>query len=197
MCEVIGLSECINSFSEEEIARLLTLAQQGDKDAVSKLVDMALPIVEAQAKSFSGNGFEFADLSQEGMIGVLCAIGTYNKDAGASFKTYLNVCIKNRLLSVIRKRSEKSVFFDKAISLSTDDSDMASSQSLEEQLIGEDGYKRIFEFIDSELSSKEREALLLFLSGLSYEEIADKTGATVKAVDGTLQRARKKLKLFK
>ena len=191
------MSDCINGFSEEEIAGLLTLAQQGDKDAVSKLVDMALPIVEAQAKSFSGNGFEFADLSQEGMIGVLCAIGTYNKDAGASFKTYLNICVKNRLLSVIRKRSEKSVFFDKAISLSIDDSDMASSQSLEEQLIGEDGYKRIFEFIDSELSEKERETLLLFISGLSYEEIADKTGTTVKAVDGTLQRARKKLKLFK
>lgn len=191
------MSDCINSFSEEEIAGLLTLAQQGDKDAVSKLVDMALPIVEAQARSFSGNGFEFADLSQEGMIGVLCAIGTYNKDAGASFKTYLNICVKNRLLSVIRKRSEKSVFFDKAISLSTDDSEMATSQSLEEQLIGEDGYKRIFEFIDSELSKKERETLLLFISGLSYEKIADKTGATVKAVDGTLQRARKKLKLFK
>lgn len=191
------MSDCINSFSEEEIAGILTLAQQGDKDAVSKLVDMALPIVEAQAKSFSGNGFEFADLSQEGMIGVLCAIGTYNKDAGASFKTYLNICVKNRLLSVIRKRSEKSVFFDKAISLSIDDSDMASSQSLEEQLIGEDGYKRIFEFIDSELSEKERETLLLFISGLSYEEIADKTGTTVKAVDGKLQRARKKLKLFK
>lgn len=191
------MSDCINGFSEEEIAGLLTLAQQGDKDAVSRLVDMALPIVEAQAKSFSGNGFEFADLSQEGMIGVLCAIGTYNKDAGASFKTYLNICVKNRLLSVIRKRSEKSVFFDKAISLSTDDSDMVSSQSLEEQLIGEDGYKRIFEFIDSELSEKERETLLLFLSGLSYEEIADKIGATAKAVDGTLQRARKKLKLFK
>mgnify|MGYP000172798954 CR=1 FL=1 len=191
------MSDCINSFSEEKIAGLLTLAQQGDKDAVSKLVDMALPIVEAQARSFSGNGFEFADLSQEGMIGVLCAIGTYNKDAGASFKTYLNICVKNRLLSVIRKRSEKSVFFDKAISLSTDDSEMATSQSLEEQLIGEDGYKRIFEFIDSELSKKERETLLLFISGLSYEKIADKTGATVKAVDGTLQRARKKLKLFK
>ena len=62
------MSDCINGFSEEEIAGLLTLAQQGDKDAASKLVDMALPIVEAQAKSFSGNGFEFADLSQEGMI---------------------------------------------------------------------------------------------------------------------------------
>ena len=43
------MSDCINGFSEEEIAGLLTLAQQGDKDAVSKLVDMALPIVEAQA----------------------------------------------------------------------------------------------------------------------------------------------------
>ena len=39
LCEVIGLSDCINGFSEEEITGLLTLAQQGDKDAVSRLGD--------------------------------------------------------------------------------------------------------------------------------------------------------------
>ena len=131
------------------------------------------------------------------MIGALCAVGTYKADSGAAFRTYLNVCIKNRLLSVTRKRSGKSVFFDKAVSLSVDGEDIACSASPEEQLIGEDGYKRIFEFIDSELSEKERETLLLFLSGLPYEEIAKKTGVTVKSVDGTLQRARKKLKLFR
>ncbi len=195
--EVIGLSDNANRFSDEELLQLVASAQQGDKDALSRLVEFSEPVVQGQAKSFSGNGFEFADLCQEGMIGMLCAVGTYKADCGAGFKTYLNVCIKNRLLSVTRKRSGKSVFFDRAVSLSADDGDIVCRRSPEEQLIGEDGYKRIFEFIDSELSEKEREALLLFLNGLTYEEIAKKTGATVKSVDGTLQRARKKLKFFK
>ena len=191
------MSDNANCFSDEELLHLITSAQQGDKNALSRLVEFSEPAVQGQAKNFSGNGFEFADLCQEGMIGALCAVGTYKADSGAAFRTYLNVCIKNRLLSVTRKRSGKSVFFDKAVPLSVDGEDIAGSVSPEEQLIGEDGYKRIFEFIDSELSEKERETLLLFLSGLPYEEIAKKTGVTVKSVDGTLQRARKKLKLFK
>ena len=184
-------------FSDEELLQLIASAQQGDRDALSRLAEFSEPAVRGQAKSFAGNGFEFADLCQEGMIGALCAVGTYKADAGASFRTYLNTCIKNRLLSVTRKRSEKSVFSDKTVSLSVDGADIACLQSPEEQLIGEDAYKRIFEFIDSELTEKEREALLLFLSGSTYDEIAEITGSTVKSVDGMLQRARKKLKLFK
>ena len=197
MCEVIGLSDNANCFSDEELLPLIASAQRGDANALSRLVELSQPAVEGQAKAFSGNGFEFADLRQEGMIGALCAIGTYNGGAGANFRTYLNTCVKNRLLSVTRKRSEKSVFFDRAVSLSADGEDIADRNSPEEKLIGEDGYKRIFEFIDTKLSDRERETLLLFLSGLPYGEIAKKTGVTVKSVDGTLQRARKKLKLFK
>ena len=45
------MSDCINGFSEEEITGLLTLAQQGDKDAVSKLVDgMTVEQIEAKLK---------------------------------------------------------------------------------------------------------------------------------------------------
>ena len=36
----------------------------------------------------------------------------------------------------------------------------------------------------------------LFLSGYSYAQIAEKLGTTVKAVDGTLQRVRKKLREY-
>ena len=37
----------------------------------------------------------------------------------------------------------------------------------------------------------------LFAEGYSYEDIAEKLGVSYKAVDGALQRARKKLLMFK
>lgn len=43
------------------------------------------------------------------------------------------------------------------------------------------------------LSERDREALLLWDAGLSYREIADRTGLSAGAVGTTLARARKRL----
>ena len=48
--------------------------------------------------------------------------------------------------------------------------------------------------VDTKLSSNERTVLYLFLSGLSYREIAERLGKTPKSVDNALQRVRHKLK---
>ena len=63
-------------------------------------------------------------------------------------------------------------------------------------IITEKNTKRIFEYINSKLSKKELEVLKLFLSGLSYEEIAERTGTSVKSVDNSLQRVRQKIKHY-
>ena len=55
-------------------------------------------------------------------------------------------------------------------------------------------YLRIREKMDRVLSVREKEALILYSSGYSYSEIAEKTGTTAKAVGNAIQRARKKLR---
>ncbi len=47
--------------------------------------------------------------------------------------------------------------------------------------------------IDTRLSAFEKRAADLFMQGYAYDDIAEQCGKTVKAVDGALQRARKKL----
>lgn len=47
-----------------------------------------------------------------------------------------------------------------------------------------------------QLSERERSILKLFLSGLSYGEIAQKLGSSSKSVDNALQRVRRKLKKY-
>ena len=44
------------------------------------------------------------------------------------------------------------------------------------------------------LSGLEQETLSLYLSGLSYEEIATQLNLSTKAVDNALQRVRRKLR---
>ena len=136
-----------------EVLELVEASKNGDSKALSRLVVLLTPVVRAQAKRiYLNNSLERDDLFQEGMFGVFEAVEKYDASRGASFLTFVNLCVRSKLLSAV-----------------------GDSVSLTE---------------------RERRTLKLYLSGYSYQETADRTGSTVKAVDGTLQRVRKKLKNY-
>ena len=63
----------------------------------------------------------------------------------------------------------------------------------EEALIGRESYEAIARDIENALSRLEREALALYLHGLSYQQIASAMGRSTKCVDNAIQRVKKKL----
>lgn len=190
------MKENSSAVGNNDIDSLVSLAQQGDKGALSRLLVIVSPLVHSKARCFLNSGVELDDLCQEGMLGVLSAVSTYSGNGGASFKTYAGVCINNRLVSVTRKRSGKSVFSGETVSLDKEGCDFSDSQSVEEQLINKIEFDGLLQYVNSRLSVKERDTLRLFLSGLSYEEISKRTGSSPKSVDNALQRVRQKLKKF-
>lgn len=189
-----------NSFNSEKFLLLVNKAQAGDSSALSEVIVKTSPFVHILVKQFlntsSNIGIERDDLFQEGMLGVLSAVKSFDCSRNISFKTYVAECVRNRLISVSRKRSESSVFTSETVSLENSADSIASSASVEEITIGKDRLDRIFEYINSKLSKKELEVLKFFLSGLSYEEIAERTGTSVKSVDNSLQRVRQKIKHY-
>ena len=141
------------------------------------------------------------DLIQHGYIGLLAAIRTYRSDMGASFKTYASTCIRNEMISALRSESSK-----KHGALTTADSidddahppcvhDLHDSLQLtpEERLLALDYSKQLSRSIEDKLSVREREVLSRYTRGYTYSEIALQMGITTKAVDGAIQRARKKI----
>ena len=54
--------------------------------------------------------------------------------------------------------------------------------------------KQLYSFIESNLNEKEFELFRLYLSGLSYADMASKTALTEKQIDNKLQRIKRKLK---
>ena len=56
---------------------------------------------------------------------------------------------------------------------------------------------KVSKVIKTQLTLYEKQVLQLFIEGYSYEDIAEKTNKSYKAVDGALQRARKKLLVAK
>ena len=60
-------------------------------------------------------------------------------------------------------------------------------------LLSKEYAERVAEVMDKNLTAAEKQVLELFAEGYGYDDIAEITGRTYKAVDGALQRARRKL----
>ncbi len=171
--------------------------KNGDIEAFNEIYSRFKGTVKFFTRNLYLLGADDDDLMQEGMIGLMKACNTYSEDK-SSFKTYATVCIKNSLYSAVKKfSSQKNKPLN--ISDSLDDEHILSGLSLfsvtpEDEVINKEKIKELRFKIYSSLSKLEILVLELFLDGLSYNDIALKTGKTVKSIDGALSRARKKIK---
>lgn len=186
------MSDC-SSLSDEKLVSLCKTFN--DEKAWNELSSRYLLVAKKVSASFSGSVLERDDLVQEGIFGFLTAVCSYNDESGASFSTYAAVCIKNRMLSALKARSaQKQIPPSLFVSIEDENETADSSLSPEEVLVSKNEASRIASLISSELSESERKVFSLFLCGKSYREIGKETALSVKAVDSSLQRARKKLK---
>ena len=137
-------------------------------------------------------------------MGLLSAIREYNSDMGSSFKNYVELCVKRRLLSAVKSASRlKHAFLNDGVSLeeilSEESRNLAAysveafSRSPEEQVLARESKNDFISTFSRYLSRFEVKVLELYLDGLSYSEIADSCGKTQKSVDNAVQRIRNKL----
>lgn len=185
----------MENYSELTDEQLVALSRDNDSKATGELSLRYNKIALSIASKFSFDSEECADLSQEGMIGFLSAVYSYSFEERASFATYASCCIRNRIISVLRKsNSQKRVPEELILSLEQLGEHTCDSETPEQVLISQNGAQYISALIEKLLSEQEKKVLKLFLSGMSYDDIAKKTELSSKAVDSTLQRARKKLR---
>ena len=177
-----------SSMTDEAVVKLV---HDGDDSAAAVLIVRLAPAVKAIAARFSGE--ETEDLSQEGMIGLLSAIKSYESSKGATFRTYACTCAANRIITAVRKSSRAvETVSDDAIT-ETAQADGSDPQNI---VIGIDEADRLLDLLRKSLSDFERDVLTLYLSGESYRSIAAKLSTGEKAIDNAMQRIRKKLKAF-
>ena len=188
-----------NSDSELKINRLVSLAANGDDEAMSELIALVMPAAKAKAARLNSgfNRISDEDLVQEGMIGFLNAVRSFDESKGVPFKSFASVCIENRIISVLRKLSNSgNAALSTAVSIE-DDNLTAQSVNPFDMVDSKQAADNLLEKAKEILSKNEMQVLSLKLEGLSYAAIAEKLGKTEKSIDGTLQRIRKKLKDFK
>ncbi len=174
--------------------QLLQFYSEDCQQALEALTDRYMKTAKLIAKSLGIPSGETSDYVQEGMIGFLSAVCSYEKSRQTKFSSFACACIKNRMLSVLRKSAAKgNIPAELIVSYEEQSQNLLSDLTPEEQVISEKNIVDILSAIEN-LTAQEQSVFRLYLTGLSYEEIAEKMSVTVKAVDGTLQRARKKLR---
>ena len=181
---------------------LCSMAACGDRVAEEALVTRYTRLVRTCARPFFLAGGDSEDLIQEGMFGLIRAIREYDGAKAASFRTFAEVCIRNRLISALRAASrDKHSPLNQSVPLDTPFFDgnsypfgalRASSADPEELIIDRDRVAEALESTRKQLSEFEAKILGLYLDGLSCQEIAKAVGKSPKSVDNAVQRVRRK-----
>lgn len=182
---------------------LCSLAFNGDRVAEERLVARYNRLVRVCARPYFLAGGDSEDLIQEGMIGLLSAIRGFQADKEALFRTYAEVCIRNRLRSAARAAARnKHSPLNRSVSLGStlceqEAEDYGSelqphSENPEDVLIGREESRARIEAMREKLSPFEKMVLDLYLDGFSYGEIALRVNKPEKSVDNAVQRIRRK-----
>lgn len=96
-----------NNMNETEI---LNLAKDGDNEAISFIIQKYKYISIKLASEWTNSFIEPEDLMQEGMIGLLAAIKSYDESKKISFLSYAYTCVGNSIQTALRKVNRKKDF---------------------------------------------------------------------------------------
>ena len=189
--------------------QLVLMAREGSETAEEILIEKYKGLVRAKAKTYFIAGAEAEDVVQEGMIGLMKAVRSFDEGREASFKTYAGTCINNQILKAIRKAErEKNQPLNDAISLDNHlgekDENLTIGDILkasmfdepEEKVIYEDTLLRLKGLSRNIFSPLEAQVLRAKIAGKNYQEIAEELGKSPKTIDNALQRIRKKIMAF-
>lgn len=208
--------ELINSIENPEIL-LAAEAQAGDALAEETLIRKYSGIVYKKARAYFMAGADAEDVVQEGMIGLLKAVRTYDADKNASFGTYAERCVTNQIISAIRTADRiKHKPLNTSVSLSKPVAGSAAGQSAsdgaeitlgdtlstqpadspDELLIIKDVAYYILNNGDNIFSDFEMQVLTEYIKGFTSGQIAERLGKSPKSVDNALQRTRKKVNSY-
>ena len=113
-CHDIEVDESLNNkddrtlsktkiLTHEEEIELAKRIEAGDIKAQETFILANQQLVKYVAKSYIGNGLEFDDLFQEGIIGLMTAIQKFDYQKGYKFSTYAVWWIRHAIYHAIRK----------------------------------------------------------------------------------------------
>ncbi|MDX8335982.1 sigma-70 family RNA polymerase sigma factor [Candidatus Cetobacterium colombiensis] len=179
------------------------LAKYGDAEAIEKVFLRYKTNILRNSKSLFIKGGDIDDLLQEGYIGLMKAIKSYDQSREVCFSTFANLCIKRQIITAVKSSNSNknqklntSIIGDKEVNL--DDLAQYSKPSLtfyspEDILLGKELVGELGEFLNKTLTPLEKKVFLYTCKQYRYNEIAEILNEPSKKIDNAIQRVRKKV----
>lgn len=195
-----------SQLSDEE---LIDRLRNGESRITDYIMDKYKNLVRSKAKSMYILGGDNEDLIQEGMIGLFKAIRDYDCGRDASFYTFADLCISRQMYTAVQASHRQkhwplntyvSLYGNSRSQEGSEDLDLAEAlppdqdQNPETLFIDRERVEYLEGQIDRELSGFEKQVLDLYLTGMSYSQIAKVLGREEKSTDNALQRLKSKIK---
>ena len=180
------------ALTDEELA---LRSREQDREAEAVLISRYVPLINRIAYRHCGI-LDFDDLVQEGCIGLLDAIASFDPAKNVSFRTYAQTCIRNRVYKALEKtQTDKARLLSESLSLDEiSESAFSDEPTPEQAFLSQERVEGWLGDIERVLSPMERKIFFAHLGGFDYQTIADTLHISVKSVDNALQRVRRKLK---
>lgn len=200
-----GIGEYESCTDEELIDRL----RSGEEAIMDYICDKYKNLVRSKAKSMFILGGDNEDLIQEGMIGLFKAVRDYDCGRDASFRTFADLCISRQMYTAVQASNRQKHFpLNNYISLDSSHGENADREAYglsgefadrsqlnpEELFLDKERVAYLENAIENELSVFEKQVLDLYLTGMSYMEIARVLGRDGKSTDNALQRLKSKIR---
>ena len=193
--------------------QLIELLREGKTEITDYLMEKYKDMVRKQARAMYLWGGENDDLIQEGMIGLFKAVRDYDCGRDASFYTFADLCISRQMYTAVQASQRlKHTPLNTYVSLDshgrTEEDRDPETQTLAELLTDKTGRNPEELFLDkervaylenriaTELSELERQVLDLYITGMSYTQIAKVLRRSEKATENALTRAKQKIRGF-
>ena len=187
---------------------LIKSAKLGDGKSLDELYSKYKHNILAIAKKYYLNDGNNDDIVQEGMLGFVKAINTFDENKG-NFYSHLRLLVEHQIINAIKKSNAlKNMPMNERFNLNSqgeleiDNEEKVlgipnDTLSPESRVLMEEDKKELYEMMSDKLSQFERQVLQLYLSGFSYYDIIEQLNVSYKSVDNALTRVKTKLQNFK
>lgn len=177
---------------QKELLSLLARVRNGEDEAFSALADRFCGMTEGLVRTFSSGLCEAdgGELAQEARLALYRAACTYKSSESVTFGLYARICVRNALISFLRRRALPS-----GVSLCNIDALLLPDvREPVGALVEAERLSELTERIKAALSPYEHRVFEMLVTGEKTARIAEILGKSEKSVSNAIFRIQTKLR---
>ncbi|MBO7196414.1 MAG: sigma-70 family RNA polymerase sigma factor [Clostridia bacterium] len=179
----------MDTYLSLDIGELILLCRSHNDEAFDELLRRYTPMMRKVILSFDQSSYEYSELFSEACVALHIAAQRYDLSQNeVTFGLYARICVRNRILDLLRSAEIDHTAASLDIEL------MADDDSVEQRLADREIFDMLLNSARNLLSDYEYRVLMLHIQGYKTAAIADMLSRSAKSVDNAKSRLFRRLR---